>query len=93
MHFRKSQTLLAIIDKYGAPISQWSWLYQALSDVLNEQNNIVNSCLWRLLDSQMSIIASNTKEDIVKGLKQFKWLKNTSKHMDIMSAVEAFASN
>ena len=26
-------TLLAIIDKYGAPISQWTWLYQALLEV------------------------------------------------------------
>ena len=35
-------TLLAIIDKYGIPISQWAWLYQVLLEV--SMKTIV---LWR----------------------------------------------
>ena len=37
--------LLAIIDEYDVPISQWTWLYQALLEVsMNKITLWINVC-------------------------------------------------
>ena len=54
-----SKTLLAIVDKYGIPISQWAWLCQALLEVsMNKIALWINVCAddWT---AEMSTIASN----------------------------------
>ena len=51
--------LLAIIDKYGVLITQWTWLYQALSEVsMNKLALWINVCVddWT---AERAIIASN----------------------------------
>ena len=52
-------TLLAITDKYGLPIRQWIWLYQALPQVSRNKNTSwINVCVddWA---AKRLIIASN----------------------------------
>ena len=51
--------LLAIIDKYGVLITQWTWLYQALSEVsMNKLALWINVCVddWT---AERATIASN----------------------------------
>ena len=54
-------TWLAIIDNYGVPISQWTWLYQLLLEVsMNKIALWINVCAddWTV---ERAIIASNIK--------------------------------
>ena len=58
---RIKSSLLAIVDKYGGTISQWTWLYQALLEVSMNRITLwinVRADDWTV---EMSVIASNVQ--------------------------------
>ena len=74
--------LLAIIDKYDFPFSQWAWLYQTLLEV--SMNNIavwINVCAddWT---AKRAIIASNEK---IRNYRFARYAENSAKKYGNMS--------